>query len=77
MTSGASTTTRAPKAPALASPAETWAARVKSHREKLKISQMVAAEQLAVSRAYLAEVERGREPSPALAAKLRNWMESG
>jgi DNA-binding XRE family transcriptional regulator len=57
-------------------PAETWATRVKSHRDKLQVSQMIAAEQLGVSRAYLAQVERGREPSPALAAKLRNWMES-
>jgi DNA-binding transcriptional regulator YiaG len=64
------------RTPALAPPSESWAARVKNHREKLKISQMVAAEQLAVSRAYLAQVERGREPSPALAAKLRTWMES-
>ena len=62
--------------PGLLPQAESWAARVKSHREKLRISQMVAAEQLAVSRAYLAQVERGREPSAALAAKLRNWMES-
>lgn len=56
--------------------AESWAMRVKAHREKLHVSQMVAAEQLGVSRAYLAQVERGREPSPALAAKLRHWLES-
>ena len=57
--------------------AESWATRVKSHREeKLQVSQMVAAEQLGISRAYLAQIERGREPSPALAAKLRHWLES-
>jgi DNA-binding XRE family transcriptional regulator len=67
-----------PKPPAaLSPPASGWAERVKSHRQALDISQMVAAEQLGVSRAYLAQVERGREPSPALAAKLESWIAGG
>ena len=66
------------KAAAAALPAgEAWAARLKRHREQLGISQMAAAEQIQISRAYLAQVERGREPSPALAAKLRRWLEGG
>jgi DNA-binding XRE family transcriptional regulator len=64
------------KTAALSPPSEGWAARVKNHREALGISQMVAAEQLGVSRAYLAQVERGRVPSPALAAKLTRWLEA-
>jgi DNA-binding XRE family transcriptional regulator len=60
----------------LSAPASDWAQRVKQHRDKLGVSQMIAAEQLDISRAYLAQVERGREPSPALAAKLRHWLEN-
>ncbi|HVT58667.1 MAG TPA: helix-turn-helix transcriptional regulator [Thermoanaerobaculia bacterium] len=63
--------------PAALPAAESWAARVKRHREALRVSQMVAAEQLGVSRAYLAQVERGRPPSPALEAKLKRWFEAG
>ncbi|MDP9122926.1 MAG: helix-turn-helix transcriptional regulator, partial [Acidobacteriota bacterium] len=54
--------------------AEDWASRIKLHREKLEISQMVAAEQIGTSRVYLAQVERGRAPSAALEAKLRSWL---
>jgi DNA-binding XRE family transcriptional regulator len=61
-------------APAVLPAAASWAERVKRHREKLRISQMVAAEQIGISRAYLAQVERGREPAPALAAKLERWL---
>lgn len=63
-------------ATALPAPASGWAERVKKHRQALDVSQMVAAEQLGVSRAYLAQVERGHEPSPALAAKLERWITS-
>jgi DNA-binding XRE family transcriptional regulator len=65
----------ASKPAALPAP-ETWAARVKRHRAALRVSQMVAAEQLGVSRAYLAQIERGRAPSPALEAKLTRWLEA-
>jgi Helix-turn-helix len=41
------------------------------------LSQMVAAEQIGISRAYLAQVERGREPAPALATKLERWLAGG
>jgi DNA-binding XRE family transcriptional regulator len=64
-------------APAALPAAASWAERVKRHREKLRISQMVAAEQIGISRAYLAQVERGREPAPALAAKLERWLGGG
>ncbi len=56
---------------------DSWAARLKQHREKLGISQMVAAEQIGTSRVYLAQVERGRKPSPSLEDKLRRWIEGG
>ena len=65
------------KPAALPAPAGDWAERVKRHRKALRVSQMVAAEQLGVSRAYLAQVERGRDPSPALAAKLLRWLGGG
>jgi RNA polymerase sigma factor (sigma-70 family) len=64
------------KVAAVAPPANGWAARVKRRREQLRISQTVAAAQLGISRAYLAQVECGRAPSPALAAKLCHWLES-
>jgi DNA-binding XRE family transcriptional regulator len=63
--------------PALPAPESNWAERLKRHRKTLGISQMVAAEQLGVSRAYLAQVERGRVPSGALAAKLQEWLDGG
>jgi DNA-binding XRE family transcriptional regulator len=55
---------------------ESWAQRIKTRRKALRISQLVAAEQLGVSRAYIAQVENGRVPPPALAAKLNRWLES-
>ena len=58
-------------------PGESWATRLKQHREKLGISQMIAAEQIGTSRVYLAQVERGRKPSPTLEGKLRRWIEGG
>jgi hypothetical protein len=55
-------------------PAGSWAERVKQRRTELGLSQLAAAEQLGISRAYLAQVERGRQPPAALEQKLRRWL---
>ena len=66
---------RQARRPALLTTGGDWAERVKAHRKTLRISQMVAAEQLGVSRAYIAQVENGRVPSRALAVKLQSWLD--
>ncbi|HVT58948.1 MAG TPA: helix-turn-helix transcriptional regulator [Thermoanaerobaculia bacterium] len=68
---------QAAPAPKALPPASSWAAVVKQRRAALGLSQLAAAEQLEISRAYLAQVERGRPPSPALAAKFRRWIGGG
>lgn len=51
-----------------------WGDRLKAQRQTLRISQMETAEQLGISRAYVAQIEAGRKPSRRVQKKLEDWI---
>ncbi len=60
--------------PLVALKGASWAARLKHQRKKLGLSQMVVAEELGISQGYVAQIERGRQPSRKLRKKLELWL---
>ncbi len=64
------------EAPPAALPATppSWSEQLRSERSRRGISQLVAAEEIGLSRVYLAQIERGRAPSAAAAEKIRRWL---
>jgi hypothetical protein len=62
----------AAREPAITSP---WAARIRTRRRVLAVSQVVAAEQLGVSQPYFSELERGvKQPSTKMRRHLEAWL---
>lgn len=57
--------------------ASTWGERLRQHRQGLGLTQMQAAEELEISQAYVAQIERGRKPSRNVQQKLEAWFASG
>jgi DNA-binding transcriptional regulator YiaG len=49
-------------------------AELRDRRAALRVSQVAAAEQIGVGRAYLAQIEMGRAASPSAAAKILRWL---
>ena len=56
---------------------DSWGGRLKQHRTERQLSQMAAADQLGISQSYVAQLERGREPSRTVRKKLEAWFQNG
>ncbi len=53
---------------------EDFGPQLKKRRQQLSITQLVAAEQIGISQAYVAQIERGRKPSKRVAERLKSWL---
>jgi len=49
--------------------------RLRSKRQGLGLTQLQTAEQLGISQAYVAQIERGRNPSARVSALLQEWLD--
>ncbi|MCP3963183.1 MAG: helix-turn-helix transcriptional regulator [bacterium] len=66
-----------PKQPAGLPKSDSLAGRLRQTRSGRGISQLALAEELGISQGYVAQLERGREPSRNLRRKLEHWIQNG
>ncbi|MCP3963107.1 MAG: helix-turn-helix transcriptional regulator [bacterium] len=67
---------QAPKQPASLPKSDSLAGRLRQTRSERGISQLALAEELGISQGYVAQLERGREPSRSLRKKLEDWLQA-